>query len=181
MKPAGNKPKSSNFSFNLSFSSCSQGPILPGLTPNGRRVCVLRGVSKDIATPNIDDCMKLVLMAGDIRLKEEQVGVAGDVYVFDATVATPGHFAKVSPAMVKKFLICVQEAYPVKLKEVHIINVSPLVDTIVNFVRPFLKEKIRQRIHFHSDLESLYKFVPKKMLPKEYGGDAGTMADLTGE
>lgn len=120
-------------------------------------------------------------MAGDIRLKEEQVGVAGDVYVFDATVATPGHFAKVSPAMVKKFLICVQEAYPVKLKEVHIINVSPLVDTIVNFVRPFLKEKIRQRIHFHSDLESLYKFVPKKMLPKEYGGDAGTMADLTGE
>lgn len=120
-------------------------------------------------------------MAGDIRLKEEQVGVAGDVYVFDASVATPGHFAKVSPAMVKKFLICVQEAYPVKLKEVHIINVSPLVDTIVNFVRPFLKEKIRQRIHFHSDLDSLYKFVPKKMLPKEYGGDAGTMADLTGE
>lgn len=85
-----------------------QGPILPGLTPNGRRVCVLRGVNKDIATPNIDDCMKLVLMAGDIRLKEEQVGVAGDVYILDATVATPGHFSKVSPAMVKKFLICVQ-------------------------------------------------------------------------
>lgn len=52
--------------------------------------------------------MKLVLMAGDIRLKEEQVGVAGDVYIFDASVATPGHFSKVSPAMVKKFLICVQ-------------------------------------------------------------------------
>lgn len=154
---------------------------MPGLTPNGRRVCVLRGVTKDIATPNIDDCMKLVLMAGDIRLKEEQVGVAGDVYIFDASVATPGHFSKVSPAMVKKFLICVQEAYPVKLKEVHIVNVSPLVDTIINFVRPFLKEKIRQRIHFHSNLDSLYKFVPQKMLPKEYGGDAGTSAELTGK
>lgn len=85
-----------------------QGPVLPGLTPNGRRVCILRGVSKDISTPNLDDCMKLTLMAGDIRLKEEQVGVAGDVYIFDASVATPSHFAKVSPAMVKKFLICVQ-------------------------------------------------------------------------
>lgn len=74
-----------------------------------------------------------------------------------------------------------QEAYPVKLKEVHIINVSPLVDTIVNFVRPFLKEKIRQRIHFHSNLESLYKFVPQKMLPKEYGGEAGEMKELTGK
>lgn len=47
-------------------------------------------------------------MAGDIRLKEEQVGVAGDVYIFDAAVATAGHFAKISPPMVKKFLICVQ-------------------------------------------------------------------------
>lgn len=63
----------------------------------------------------------------------------------------------------------------------HIVNVSPLVDTIINFVRPFLKEKIRQRIHFHSNLESLYKFVPQKMLPKEYGGEAGTMEELTGE
>lgn len=74
--------------------------------------------------------------------------------------------------------ICEQEAYPVKLKEVHIINVSPLVDTIINFVRPFLKEKIRQRIHFHSNVDSLYKHVPKAMLPKEYGGDAGNIADI---
>lgn len=65
-----------------------------------------------------------------------------------------------------------------KLKEVHIINISPLVDTIVNFARPFLKEKIRQRIHFHSNLESLYKFVPRPMLPQEYGGDAGPCADM---
>lgn len=57
---------------------------------------------------------------------------------------------------------------------------SPLVDTIINFVRPFLKEKIRQRIHFHSTIESLYKHVPKSMLPKEYGGDAGNVADING-
>ena len=67
-----------------------------------------------------------------------------------------------------------------KLKEVHIINVSPLVDTIINFVRPFLKEKIRQRIHFHSTIDTLYKSVPKSMLPSEYGGDAGSVKDLNG-
>lgn len=82
---------------------------------------------------------------------------------------------------IRLILFFLQEAYPVKLKEVHIVNVSPLVDTIINFVRPFLKEKIRQRIHFHSNLESLYKFVPQKMLPKEYGGEAGTMEELTGK
>lgn len=159
-------------------------PPLPGLTPNGRRVCVLTALEegiKEFKTSDISEAMKLTLMVGDIRLYEEQVGVAGDVYILDAAVATPTHFAKFTPGIVKKFLICVQEAYPVKLKEVHVINVSPLVDTIVNFVKPFLKEKIRERIHLHSSMDSLYKFVPKDMLPVEYGGSAGNIKDINGE
>lgn len=156
-------------------------PPLPGLTPNGRRVSILRGEDKNAPTPNVTECMKLLLMFGDVRLLEEHVGVAGDIFIFDASVATPAHFAKFTPSAVKKFLICAQEAYPVKLKEIHIINISPLVDTIHNFVKPFLKEKIRQRIHFHSNLESLFKFVPQKMLPSEYGGDQGPLKEINGE
>ncbi|XP_043265212.1 alpha-tocopherol transfer protein-like [Colletes gigas] len=150
-----------------------QIPPLPGLTKNGRRVIVMRGVDKDVPTPNVTETLKLVMMIGDIRLKEELVGVAGDVYVLDASVATPAHFAKFTHGIVKKFLVCVQEAYPVKLKEVHVVNVSPLVDTIVKFVKPFLKEKIRNRIFMHSDVKTLYDYVPKEILPTEYGGDAG--------
>ncbi|XP_044737796.1 alpha-tocopherol transfer protein-like [Chrysoperla carnea] len=150
-------------------------PPLPGLTPEGRRVIVMRGLDKDQPTPIVSDAMKIVLMIGDIRLAAEQIGVAGDVYILDASVATPTHFAKFTPSVVKKFLVCVQEAYPVKLKEVHVVNVSPLVDTIVNFVKPFIKEKIRNRIHIHSDMESLHKFIPKDVLPEEYGGTAGKL------
>nr|CAD7412102.1 unnamed protein product [Timema cristinae] len=223
-------------------------PPLPGLTPNGRRVIVMQGITKDIIPPNVADGMKLVLMIGDIRLKEELTGVAGDVYILDASVATAAHFAKFTPSIVKKFLVCVQyrillpvrvirlstnyanefgigeveleeanphlrggrvenhlgpprppppsslnrdsnldlpvlssraqhykrEAYPVKLKEVHVVNVSPLVDTIINFAKPFLKEKIRNRIFCHPDgFESLYKYIPQEILPSEYGGYAG--------
>ncbi|CAH0549250.1 unnamed protein product [Brassicogethes aeneus] len=153
-------------------------PPLPGLTPNGRRVILMRGKDKDVETPNLADVMKVCLMIGDIRLAEEEVGVAGDIYILDATVATAQHFSKISPAIVKKFLVCVQEAYPVKLKEVHVINVSSFVDTIINWVKPFLKEKIRERIHVHSSMESLYNHVPKDILPEEYGGDAGKIEDI---
>lgn len=155
-------------------------PPLPGLTPKGYRVVCLRAVDRENMPSNVSDGMKLALMIGDIRLLEEKVGVGGDVYILDASVATPTHFAKFTPSLVKKFLVCVQEAYPVKLKEVHVINISPLVDTIVSFVKPFLKEKIRERIHIHSNIEDLYKFVPKEMLPLEYGGDAGSIKDLNG-
>lgn len=117
-------------------------------------------------------------MIGDVRLAEESVGIAGDVFILDAAVASASHFAKFSPTVVKKFLIAVQEAYPVKVKEVHVINISPLVDTIFNFVKPFVKEKIRSRITFHNDVESLYKVVPRDLLPNEYGGKAGPIVDL---
>ncbi|XP_022907056.1 alpha-tocopherol transfer protein-like [Onthophagus taurus] len=148
-------------------------PPLPGLTPDGKRVIVLRGLERNYSALSVADAMKIVLMIGDVRLEAEETGVAGDVYILDASVATPTHFAKFTPAMVKKFLVIVQEAYPVKLKEVHVVNVSPLVNTIIEWVKPFLKEKIRNRIHVHSDMESLYKFVPKDILPEEYGGSAG--------
>lgn len=122
----------------------------------------------------------MVFMIGDVRLKEETHGVAGDVYIFDASIATPSYFAKFTPTLVKKFLVCAQEAYPAKVKEVHIINISSLIDTILNFVKPFLKEKIRNRIYTHSDIESLYDYVPKEILPTEYGGDAGSITDMHG-
>lgn len=140
----------------------------------------MRGINKDLPTPNVAELMKLVLMIGDVRLKEELMGVAGDVYILDASVATPSHFAKFTPALVKKFLVCVQEAYPVKLKEVHVVNISPLVDTIVNFVKPFVKEKIRNRIFMHSDLNTLYEYIPREILPAEYGGDAGPLQNIHG-
>ncbi|CAG9126186.1 unnamed protein product [Plutella xylostella] len=155
-----------------------QMPPLPGLTPDGRRVILMRGLDKDAQTPNVADAFKLALMLGDVRLNEEKEGVAGDIYILDASVATPTHFAKFTPTLVKKFLVCVQEAYPVKLKQVHVINISPLVDKIVNFVKPFIKDKIKERIFLHSDVNELYKHVPKEMLPAEYGGNAGPMNDL---
>ncbi|XP_034827632.1 alpha-tocopherol transfer protein-like [Maniola hyperantus] len=155
-----------------------QMPPLPGLTPDGRRVVLMRGVEKDVQTPNVANAFKLALMLGDVRLAEEKEGVAGDIYILDASVATPNHFAKFTPTLVKKFLVCVQEAYPVKLKQVHVINISPLVDKIVNFVKPFLKEKIRDRIFIHSDVSELYKHVPQEMMPSEYGGKAGPMNDI---
>lgn len=53
--------------FNL-FSIFSNVPPLPGLTPEGRRVIIFRGLDKDIPTPNIADGMKVILMIGKIRI-----------------------------------------------------------------------------------------------------------------
>lgn len=164
-----------NLSIVLDYVHC---PTLPGLTPNGRRITFIRAIDCDFQPHQVNDAMKVALMIGDVRLLEESVGIAGDIFILDAAVATPTNFAKFSPSVVKKFLIAVQEAYPVKVKEVHVINVSPVIDTIMNFVKPFVSEKIRNRITFHSNVESLYKVIPKELLPNEYGGSIGSITEL---
>ncbi|XP_028160431.1 alpha-tocopherol transfer protein-like isoform X2 [Ostrinia furnacalis] len=152
-----------------------QGPALPGLTPDGRRVIIARGLDKGLDTHQLNDAFKIAMMIGDVRLKEEIEGVAGDIYILDASVVTPSHLGKLSLPSLKKFFICIQEAYPVKLKQIHVVNASPIIDTVVGIVKPFLKEKIRNRIFIHTDLTTLYEHVPKEILPEEYGGDAGPM------
>jgi hypothetical protein len=37
------------------------------------------------------------------------------------------------------------------------------------------------QVHIHANMESLYKEVPKRTLPQEYGGEAGPMDVLIGE
>ncbi|XP_063923666.1 alpha-tocopherol transfer protein-like isoform X2 [Zophobas morio] len=150
---------------------------LPGLTPDCKRVNI---ACNALAYESISfaDATKLITMIGDARLLLEEHGVSGDVYILDAELQLLKPFIKNSPILFKKFFICVQEAYPVKIKEIHIINPNSFATIILNAVRPFLSEKIRNRIHIHHTMDTLYKFVPKSMLPDEYGGTAGKLRDL---
>ncbi|KAF9408470.1 hypothetical protein HW555_011856 [Spodoptera exigua] len=156
----------------------AQGPTMPGLTPSGRRVTICRALDKRMDPQNLNDAFKIAMMIGDVRLMEEIEGVAGDIYILDASVVSPSHLGKLSPSALKKFFICVQEAYPIKLKEVHVVNTTPLVETVYNIIKPFLKEKMRQRIHFHSSYTALHEYVPKELLPTEYGGTGSPLEEI---
>lgn len=54
------------------------------------------------------DAFKIMMMVADLRLLEDTEGVAGHVYILDASVVLPNHILKISPLLIKKFLICVQ-------------------------------------------------------------------------
>lgn len=82
---------------------------MPGLTPKGLRVTVMAAHIEDsYVNYDVSDAIKLVLMIGDIRLKEEETGVAGDVFILDASIVTAAHVAKFTPAILKKLFVCIQ-------------------------------------------------------------------------
>lgn len=63
-----------------------------------------------------------------------------------------------------------QKALPIKHKEVHWLNIPPIIMTCFYLISSFLSEKLRKRLFLHKNLESLHESIPRSILPLEYGG-----------
>ncbi len=109
----------------------------------------------------------------------DQSSVTGCVGIQDATGMTTSHVALYQPAMVKKSTMIMQNAYPMRPKAVHLFNLPTIMEKVVTLFRSFMNEKMKSRIHVHnsSDLAPLHESLGKEVLPEEYGGTNGTVAD----
>ncbi|KAH8275697.1 hypothetical protein KR044_002930, partial [Drosophila immigrans] len=103
----------------------------------------------------------------------------GDVHIVDISGYTMRHLAYVSIFVLRVQMKFLQEAYPSRLKAVHIINCPSFLDRMMAMMKPFIREEVLQLMHYHTEgLDSLYELIPRDMLPNEYGGKAGSMAEL---
>ena len=104
---------------------------------------------------------------------------AGDIPVFDMTGTTYRHLTKITLSTLRCYMKFTQEAFPVKLREIHLINVSPILSKLLTILRPFLKPQVRNMLNYHlPDSETFFQHVDRELLPVEYGGQAGSIEDI---
>ncbi|XP_047999575.1 uncharacterized protein LOC125236702 [Leguminivora glycinivorella] len=70
------------------------------------------------------------------------------------------------------------EGYGFGVKGVYVLSTSKLIHTFLNMVKPFISAKIAERIRVLKDVESLQVYVPKRLLPEEYGGSQKSLLDI---
>ncbi|XP_054276866.1 alpha-tocopherol transfer protein-like [Macrosteles quadrilineatus] len=152
---------------------------LPKLTPEGYRCFLYRLSDTNPDNFHYTDYVKTFFMVGDTRLRTEKELVAGEVPIFDMTGWSLRHLTRIPLPSLRKYMQYSQEAHPVKLRQIHIINAVPILDKVLSFIRPFMKSEVAAMMHVHPvGSDSLYKFVPKEILPEEYGGLAGPANDI---
>lgn len=77
-----------------------------------------------------------------------------------------------TPPFAKRIVDWLQEAIPIRLKNLHIVNQPYIFNVVFALFKPFLKEKLKKRIVFHgTDRKSLHKYISPDCLPKDYGGN----------
>ncbi|KAK8375026.1 hypothetical protein O3P69_017775 [Scylla paramamosain] len=158
------------------------GVVLPlqGYDPMGRKVLFCRWGIFDPKEVTMDELIKSTSMIMDVLMDEdEQTSLVGINMLGDCTGLTFSHAIAFTPAHAKKSMVMWQDGYPMRPKGLNYINTPAAFDTVFNIFRSFMKEKMKKRVHIHgSDMESLYKQVPREMLPVEYGGTNGTVEEI---
>ncbi|XP_066592372.1 alpha-tocopherol transfer protein-like [Prorops nasuta] len=146
-------------------------------TKEGHRIIFGKLIDFDASHYVYNDCMKYFNMVLDLWLYEEGT-VEGHIILVDMQGVTLGHAGRLNPLGLKKFLYYLQEGLPVRLKGLHFVHTSAVMDIILNMMKPFMKKELMDVLHLHQTLDSLDKYIPREALPNELGGKAGTVEEL---
>ncbi|XP_066592371.1 alpha-tocopherol transfer protein-like [Prorops nasuta] len=146
-------------------------------TKEGYKIILGRLTDGDPSHYVYNDGMKFLCMVIDLWVILEGT-MPGHVILFDTKDVALGHVGRLSPMGLKKYLFYLQEGMPVRLKGMHFMNTAPVMDIILNMMKPFMKKELMDMFRMHSTMESLSEFIPLDVLPNEFGGKAGPWKDL---
>lgn len=150
-------------------------------TPDNYKIIVLRLISDDFDHIHFNDLIKAFFMMSDVRLitPDAKTLTDGEIPIFDMARVSYRHLTKVVLSTLRLYMKYTQEAHPVRVRQIHIINCSPIIDKIIYLIKPFVRTDNFQMINFHTPgSTTLFKFIPKEFLPNEYGGTAGSIETM---
>lgn len=144
------------------------------------RIILIRPGAYDASVYTLPEVMKISNMIHDILMREDDnYMIAGQIGVLDCANVTLAHFKQFNPAFVKNLTVMSQDASPTRQKGFHFINTPFGFDSVFNVFKSFINDKNKSKLYVHgSNLSSLYKVIPKRLMPNEYGGEGGSLESI---
>ncbi|KAJ8712710.1 hypothetical protein PYW08_008014 [Mythimna loreyi] len=142
----------------------------------GHRVSIIRFGNPDPSVFFCEAFLRNTFMLADIRMKYDYF--LGDIWVLDMKHATFSHLLRLNPTLMQKSAHLFHEGLGLRIHSIHVLNATSLLQHVISFMRQFFSPKIIDRVVVHESLDDLHMSVPKKYLPKDYGGEQPSMAEF---
>ncbi|XP_012232115.2 clavesin-2-like [Linepithema humile] len=151
---------------------------LPKPDRNGNWIIFHRLADSRPSQYMINDGIKLLLMSIDASLYTNGCS-PGYVFVFDMQNVGLGHLTRLSINSLRRFFEYLQEAMPVRLKAMHVLNTVWFMDKVLALIRPFMKRELYEMLHLYpGDVSDVYSHIPPECLPEDFGGKLDCVANL---
>ncbi|CAD5112641.1 DgyrCDS1855 [Dimorphilus gyrociliatus] len=162
--------------------------LLPGYDDDGRKVMLYKlnmipfdEYKRDYKFSVMVKVMNTVFIS---LMDDEMFQVNGVVMFFDMTGVTLKMISTFNDPESIKYHKDSQNAQVGRLKGFHYYNIGGLFEAMFSMYKPFMKQKHKERLRVHETLESIYRYIPKRMLPNEYlpddydGPRAGSLVEI---
>ncbi|XP_026314173.1 alpha-tocopherol transfer protein-like [Hyposmocoma kahamanoa] len=150
--------------------------ILPTLTKDHCRVFILR-FNKVPDTKDLVDIYRIWLICFEYLRAHDYAN--GYITLCDYRGLNVLEFvSNVSITEMRKVTTTMVDGYGWRLRGVYYLSSSKFIDTGISVFKQVLSAKLGDRIHAINTLEKFYEHVPKEIMPKDYGGNEKSLAEL---
>ncbi|EFN77309.1 Retinaldehyde-binding protein 1 [Harpegnathos saltator] len=138
---------------------------------NRRILLVNCGKPWDPSKVTADQMFRVFYIIHQLAALEPETQICGSVVIMDFDGLSMKQVMGLSPSFSMTLLSFIQDAMPLRLKEVHIVKQPFLFNMVWQMFKPFVKEKLKKRMFFHgTKMSSLHSHIPPSHLPKNYDG-----------
>jgi len=144
--------------------------ILPGDAKDG--ACAMHYRPGLLKTVDIWDLMAYSVYSLEKCLEIEKYQITGIRSIEDMeNFSFTSMFREISPTALAKMNAIWLDSMPMRFRGSHLLNEGKFYDIMMKVFKPFLKQKILDRIHLHGkDYKSLQEFFTEENLPSTLGG-----------
>ncbi|KAJ6642293.1 Alpha-tocopherol transfer protein-like [Pseudolycoriella hygida] len=138
----------------------------------GRRIIILKqGSNWNPDEVSTDEIFQLLYLIHVIAQLEKSAQINGVVVIMDFEGLSLKQVKGMGALSTKRLLTFIQDAMPIRLKEIHFVKQPFIFNMVWALIKPFVKDKLKKRMYFHGDnLSQLHNYIPVDKLPSNYGG-----------
>lgn len=164
-----------NFHLNASDIRKALENGLPGVLNSkdrkGRCVIILFANNWDCSY-NLLSVYRSILYSLEFLSNDIHNQANGFVVIVDWTEFSFRQSTNLKPSVLRLMIEGLQDCFPARFKGIHFIGQPWYIETALTVIKPFLKDKTKQRIYVHgNNLSTLHDCVAKDILPAELGGE----------